>query len=381
MSKNVKIAIGLIVVALVILGIAQSQKNKKQTQTKMESGSYKIGVILPLTGDAAVIGEPIRDAYLLAQEEINKTGKIKVELIIEDGKCSGKDATSAVQKLVNVDKVQVIAGGACSGESLAAIPIAEKTKVVMLSAASTNPKLAGISPYFFRTAPNDNAQGKALAEIANKKNYKKVAVLVEQTDYALGLFGVFEKNFTNSGGEIVKEEYKSETPDFKTQLTKLRAQNPDALFIDAQSTSPSVRILKQMADLNWKLPLFINEAQASDSKFVLEQKTGLEGAVGVEFKVDGTNNKFQNFLSNFKTKFGKEISLASFGAGAYDDLKLFAEGIQAVGYDGEKIAGWLKTVKDWEGATGKVTFLENGDSLSAYSPVVVKEGKLTPYTE
>ena len=174
-----------------------------------------------------------------------------MEVIFEDGKCNGKDATSAIQKLVNVT-VQFVLGGGCSGESLAAIPVAEQAKVVMVSALSTNPKLTGISPYFFRLAPSDSAQGVMDADLANKKGYKTVAALVEQTDYATGVYDVFNTAFTKYDGKTVKEEYPSESGDFRTQLTKLKAANADALLLVSQSATAAGKILKQMQGMNWK---------------------------------------------------------------------------------------------------------------------------------
>ncbi|MDI6721115.1 MAG: ABC transporter substrate-binding protein, partial [Candidatus Aenigmarchaeota archaeon] len=93
--------------------------------------TVKIGFIAPLTGDAAVYGLPLKNMVELATEEINSQGGIdgkKVEIIYEDGKCNGKDAATAMQKLVSVDKVRVIFGGFCSSESLGAEPIATQNK-------------------------------------------------------------------------------------------------------------------------------------------------------------------------------------------------------------------------------------------------------------
>src|SRR3989344_5259538 len=162
-----------------------------------ETGPIKVGVIAPLTGDAAAYGEPLTNIVKMAVEEVNNAGGVDgrtIELVIEDGKCNGKDGGSATQKLVNVDGVKVILGGFCSSESLAAIPIAEAAKVLVLSAGSSSPDLTGASPYFFRNYPSDSAQGKVLAQIAyNDKGWKKVAFLQEQTDYAVGIYKAFEE--------------------------------------------------------------------------------------------------------------------------------------------------------------------------------------------
>ncbi|MDP6562065.1 MAG: ABC transporter substrate-binding protein, partial [Candidatus Peribacteraceae bacterium] len=92
------------------------------------TGPIKIGYIGPLTGEAASYGVDTLNGTELAVAEINAAGGINgrlIELITEDGRCTGTDAASAAQKLVNVDKVVAIIGGQCSGETLAAAPIVE----------------------------------------------------------------------------------------------------------------------------------------------------------------------------------------------------------------------------------------------------------------
>src|SRR3989344_4743654 len=187
MNNTVKAILWLVIILLIGWGIVAYSKNTKQESA---TGPIKIGVVLPLTGDAAVYGEPARNVYQMAVDEINKAGGVngrELSLVVEDGKCNGKDAASAAQKLVNVDNVKVIIGGICSSESLAITPIAAEKKVAVFSPGSSSPALTNYSPYFFRNYPSDASQGKVLAEIAyNDKNWRKVAFLQEQTDYALG---------------------------------------------------------------------------------------------------------------------------------------------------------------------------------------------------
>ncbi|KKW18983.1 MAG: Receptor family ligand-binding protein, partial [Parcubacteria group bacterium GW2011_GWF2_50_9] len=197
-SSFAKTAVWIVLLILVVGGLIfyESKKGEEEAVTKEP---IKIGVLVPLTGDGAPYGEPARNVYLLAAEEINAAGGVSgqpLELIIEDSKCNGKDATSAAQKLINIDKVQIILGGFCSSESIAATPVAEAAKVAILSPGSSSPDLTGISPYFFRNYPSDASQGKVLAEAAATRGWKKIAFLQEQTDYALGVYKAFSSRFT-----------------------------------------------------------------------------------------------------------------------------------------------------------------------------------------
>jgi branched-chain amino acid transport system substrate-binding protein len=389
MSNTTKWIIGVIILALVVWGVLSQRQSKNQTVEKPEVKTelpevIKLGAIQGLTGDTANIGEVFKNVLQMAVDELNQQGGISgkpVQLILEDGKCNGKDASAAAQKLVNVDKVQFIIGGLCSGESLAAEPIVTAGKVVLASGSATNPKLAGISPYFFRLAPNDNAQGQIDAEMANKKGYKKVAVLTEQTEYATGILKAFKDSFEKLGGVVESEEFAPGTANFSTQITKLKNTKPDALFLNTNGSTSFAKILKQMTDQNWKPQLMLNEIVSTDIKFLTDNKAQMEGALGVEFKTDETNPKLKTLVENYKKRFNTDISFVGFSAANYDLVSLFAEGVKTVGYNGEALAKWSRTIKNWPGALGKVSIKPDGDNESSYSASVIKDGKLVPIIE
>lgn len=376
----VKTVLWLVVLVLVVGGFILYGSRKDGGEEASPKEPIKIGVMVPLTGDAAVYGEPGRNIYFLAAEEINASGGINgsnIEFVVEDSKCNGKDATSVAQKLVNIDKVQVILGGFCSGESIAATPIAEAAKVALFSPGSSSPDLTGISPYFFRNYPSDASQGKILAEVAYGKGWRTVAILQEQTDYALGVYNTFSATFEALGGKLVKEETPSSNIDFRSQLTKLKAANPDALFIDTQTPAVSERIFKQIQDLKWKPAFIINDATAGDTKTVAQYATLLEGAIAAEFGVDPQNPKFQHLLVAYTAKYGgTELPYQSYAQTEYDAVYMLKDAIASVGYSGEKIAAWFRTVKDWDGASGKITIEASGDRAGGHVAKVIKNGKV-----
>ena len=177
-------ALGILVVEIIIIGGAMPLTDKPA-----EKESIKIGFIAPLTGEAATYGLMGQNVVKLAADEINAQGGINgrhLEIIYEDGKCNGAAAATAIQKLVEFDKVEVVFGGFCSSESLGAEPIATQNKVLLFSLGSSSPALTGKSPFFARDYPSDASQGAVLAEIAyNKKGWRNVALIQEQLDYPL----------------------------------------------------------------------------------------------------------------------------------------------------------------------------------------------------
>ena len=373
------------VLVIVVLAIAGYLVWGPSTGNQLAEGPVKIGVILPLTGDAAVYGEPAKNILQLAADEINAAGGIdgnSIELIFEDAKCGGPGGANAAQKLVNVDGVKVIIGGFCSSESLAAVPIAEAAKVAMISPGSSSPKLTGISPYFVRNYPSDSTQGSVLANIAyTDKGWKKVAFIQEQTDYALGVYTAFSETFTELGGTVTNEEFPTETSDFRSIVSKVKGTNPDAVFLSTQTPAVSSRIMTQMTQLGWKPNLLVADVVGGDPETLAAHKTILEGALGAEFGTDPSNPKFAAMIAAYKAKYGEDPPYQGYAQTEYDSVYLVRDAITAVGYNGEAVAKWFRTVKNWQGAAGSVTIGENGDPITGHRPEVIMGGMVKPYVK
>lgn len=371
-------AIAWVVVLLVIVG-GGLLLAKGWAKNELASGPIKIGVFGPFTGDGAAYGEPYRNMVAMAIEEINGKGGVDgrpITAVYEDDKCNGANATNAVTKLITVDKVQVLIGSMCSSAALAAVPVAEKAKVVILSPGASSPDLTGKSPYFFRNYPSDASQGKVLAELANKKGYKKIAFIQENKDYPLGIFKAFEGTFTKLGGTLVKEEFIPDATEFRSSLTKLKNQRPDALFIDTQTPAAGARILKQLGELGWKPQIFLSDATTGDAKTINDYKAQLEGAFAAEYGVDPTNPIFQRMLAAYKAKYGVDAPYQSYAQTEYDSVYLIAEGVKAVGYDGEKLAAWSRTINGWPGASGSTVIGADGDRVGGHVAKVIHGGKV-----
>jgi branched-chain amino acid transport system substrate-binding protein len=316
--------------------------------------------------------------------EINAAGGIngrQIEVVYEDGKCNGKDGSSAAQKLVSVDKVQAIIGGFCSSETLAAVPIAEQAKVLVFSPSASSPALTGVSAYFFRDYPSDATQGTVLANVAQSKGYKTVAFLQEQTDYAVGLFKAFDTQFTSVGGKTTNDAFSTDTTDFRSLIAKIKAQKPDALFLDTQTPTSADRILKQLKDSGWKPQLFVSDVTMGDPATLKADATLLEGTFGAEFVPDANDPKFKHMVDSYQAKYNVEMPYQGYMACAYDAVSILKDGIMAVGYNGEKLAAWSRTINNWVGASGSITIASNGDRASGHKAEVVKGGKTTPLAQ
>ncbi len=376
-----KTALVIFSLMLIILTACAPQQPTKAEEKKELVGSYKIGVMYPLSGDAAAYGIPIQRATRIAVDEINAKGGIngkKIEPIYEDSKCNPKDGNAAAQKLINIDKVKIILGGVCSGETLGAAPIANDNKVVMLSPSATSPDITTKGgDFIFRLAPSDAYAGIVASEYAFKDlKAKKASIISESTDYAQGLRRVFKENFAKLGGEIVADEtFNPEDTDFRTQVTKAKAANPDIVYIVPQTVPKGILLIKQAKEAGIKQQLLTAEVLIGRN-VIKENTADMEGLVGIEQKFDDKAPKSAALLAKYNEQAGEEAPFPAFMSAAYDAVYLIADAIGKNGYDGEKIRDYLYGVKDYEGAVGKVTIDENGDVILDFSVKQVKAGEL-----
>jgi len=373
----------LVLFALIISACAvQQQAPSGETMQKKElQGSYKIGVMYPLSGDGAAYGIPLQATTKIAADEINAKGGVngkKLELIYEDSKCNPKDGNAAAQKLINIDKVKVIIGGACSGETLGAAPLANDNKVVLISPSATSPDItAKGGDFVFRLAPSDAFAGIIAAYYSfTDLSAKKAAIISESTDYAQGLRRVFKENFEKLGGTIVADEtYNPEDTDFRTQVTKVKAANPDVIYLVPQTTPKGVLLIKQIKEAGVKTQLLTAEVLIGRN-VIKDNAADVEGLIGIEQRFDDKSSKPAALLAKYSQQSGEEPAFPAYMSAAYDIVYLISDAIAKNGYDGEKIRDYFYAVKDYDGAVGKVTLDKNGDVILAYSVKQVKNGKL-----
>jgi branched-chain amino acid transport system substrate-binding protein len=369
-----KTVLWAVVIGLVAWGGVTLLKKGGVNQT---TEPISIGVIAPLTGDAAAFGDPIVNSFQMAADDINSNGGIngrQIQLIKEDGKCSGKDSTSAAQKLINIDKVKIIIGGACSGELLAIAPIAEANKVIVISPSASNPDITNAGDY--RNSPSDAQGGADLADMMIK-SHKKVAIISENTDYAQGTRVVFNKKFQEDGGTIVSDEsYLVDTKDFRTIVSKIKSSGAEAIIINPQSGISAGMIMNQIRDMGLKQPVF-GLIILSDSDFIKTAGKHAEGVMGVSLPIlDPKNQLASDFLSRYRQKYGAG-NAEFYMAGAYDIVNILGDAIKASGgVDTEKIKNYLYKIENYNGLIGTYEFDQNGDlSGIRYVPQIIKDGK------
>lgn len=374
MNKTTKNVLWVVVIILVVWGIV-ALNNRPLSNTANQSGPIKVGVIMPLTGDIATVGQATRYAIEIAKDEVNAKGGINgrpIELVEEDAKCDPATAASAASKLTQIDKVTAIVGAGCSSETLAAAPIVESAHVPMISPISTNPKVTTAGDYIFRNVPSDAFQGKFAAEYAVQKlNAKKIAILSCLSDWCVGIHDVFKARATELGATIVADEQnKQDDRDLRTQVTKIKASNPDLVYVP-QYTEALIIFYKQAKELGLK-SLSLTGDVGTDPKVPAEAGAAANGGY---YTYPKTLDMPAAFLAEVKKRMGGE-EVSTYAPRGYDAMKILAEVMQKVGTDSTAIKNGLYEVKDYQGIADTYTIDQNGDMANAaYTVKKFQDGK------
>ena len=218
-------------------------------QAMAQDNSFKIGLILPMTGPFASTGKQLEAAarLYLAQNGDTVSDK-KVVLIVKDD-TGAPDVTKRIaQEMVINDKVQVLAGFGLTPLAFATAPVATQSKTPMVVMAAATSSITEASPYIVRTSFTVPQVVTVLADWASKNNIKKVVSLV--TDYAPGVDSekYFAQRLEANGGQVVEKlRVPLRGPDFAPFLQKVRDANPDALFTFVPSGVGSA-LMKQFAE-------------------------------------------------------------------------------------------------------------------------------------
>ncbi|MBX3619758.1 MAG: ABC transporter substrate-binding protein [Rhizobacter sp.] len=214
-----------------------------------QSEPFKIGFILPMTGQQASTGRQIEAAVKLymAQHGDTVAGR-KVQLIVKDDAAVADTTRRLAQELVVNDKVDVLAGFGITPTAMATAPIATQAKTPMVVTAAATSAITNASPYVVRTSFTLPQASVSIAEWAAKNKIKRVVTLV--SDYAPGIDAekFFKSQFTARGGQVIGEiRSPLKAPDFAPFLQKVRDEKPDAVFVFLPS-GQGAAFMKQFAE-------------------------------------------------------------------------------------------------------------------------------------
>ena len=274
----------------------------------------KIGVIQPLTGDVAFDGQTAVEGARLAAKFINDAGGVldgrMIELVVEDGRCEPSESVSAAEKLIVREKVSAIAGCFCSSSTGAVMPLAEENKIPLVTGISTSPSLTEQgNEYFFRAVGTSKLFARAFAKaLKNELNINRIAYLVVNDDWGRGSMESFSEAFAELGGENVANEiFNRGESDFYSYLTKIKAANPDGIYVVA-NTANAAKATNQIKELGIDAEIFGEGAWTSDTYLELtgDNSNGVYGVIEYMRVIDTAEN--EKFVDSYEEMFGKNPS-------------------------------------------------------------------------
>jgi len=335
-----------------------------------------IGAILPLSGGSAQWGIPPHNAAMMAVDEVNAKGGIKgqkIRLDTEDSMCEPATGVAAIQKILAGPKPIGIMGAICSSVTLAIAPIAEQNKVVLISPATTSPLLTHAGDYIFRVIPSDALRGQVFAQYVYSRGYRRVSCLYINNEGGLGNEQTFAQDFQKLGGKIISvDAYPQGTQDVRSQLTKIKAAKPDAVLVVSYPDDTPI-VLRQAAQLTLNLPLFF-QTEALDDPAVLERASSAANGVTYILPAKATGPVPDAFAAAYRVRFGKAPEL--YAAEGYDVIMLIANILNAApAITSDALKEGLYHTKNYAGASGTITFDENGDVIKPMAIKQIKDGK------
>lgn len=350
---------------LVLTGICLNGCGVKK-ETK-EENVIKIALVCPLTGDIAAMGQGMKNAATLAIEEANQNKVIKdarFELSALDDRADPKEAVNAATQIVSDKKVYGVVGHLNSGCSIPASAVYNRHNIVMISPASTNPKLTfqGFKN-ILRICTTDDVQGSFAAGFIYKNNdFTKVAVIHDKTPYGQGLAEEFKKTFQGLGGIIVCFEGISlGDRDFKALLIKIKNLGPQAIYFGGMYQEAGL-ISKQAKQLGLNVPLAGGDGIYS-SEYIKIAGNASEGDLATMIGLSPEKlPKAKDFIEKYKNRFPNR-DMQPYDPYTYDAVNIIIEAVKNAGRDKTKIIEYIKAMK-YEGIIGATRFDDKGDTLN-----------------
>lgn len=338
----------------------------------VQENTVKIGVITPLTGDFAEMGENIRDSAILALEELDPNGKYK--LIIEDAGNvgEGRKAVSAYRSMSLRGDPQVIISGMASDAMLAVTPIYNEQEVVSFYPPTGGENIDQSGEYIFRIGPSDILAGQRPAEEIYAMEYKRVVLITDSAEYTTDISRHFRNNY--KGEIILDESVPSNLNDYRTTITKALETEADAIVINSASGNSAGYMIKHIRETGSNIPIVANFLA-----FWPGSKTIAGDYLNDAYIYDPEFNyaRAEDLLQRYEKRFGKQSPIPFQTAGTYDAIRMTIEAIEAVGNDGPAIREYLlENIQGWEGYNGVVSFDENGNSGTGFIRKVVRDGEL-----
>lgn len=338
----------------------------------------KIALAAPISGLFAVGGEQATRGARQAVDDINAAGGIngeKVVLEIEDDACDPKQAYSVANRIADRG-VTLVVGHICSSASILASKVYEEENIVMISPASSNPKLTDEGGWnVFRVCGRDDAQGNFAGEyLARRYAGRRVAIVDDKSAFGKGVTASVRKAMNAAGlKEVMNESITAGEKDFSALVSKLEAAGVNAIYFGGYHPE-AVQIVKQMDEQGLRVPMFSGEALSNAG--IWPGSGYAADHVYFTFRPDPRNvSGSKSVIEAFRAKGYNPEAYTLYTYAAFEVYRAAAAATGST--DSRKIAAWLRAGNPVQTVVGEIRMENKGDVIdSSYSWYTFKDGHI-----
>jgi branched-chain amino acid transport system substrate-binding protein len=325
-----------------------------------------IGLMAPLSGPQALVGQDQVDGFLLGLEQRGgKLGGQPVTVVKEDDQLKPEVGQQAVRKLIDKDRVDAIVGLSFSNVLMGSLPrIAESGVVAIATNAGPSP-LAGAQckANLFSMAWQNDGAAEAMGKFAQDRGLKRIYLMAPNYQAGKDMLAGFKRYYK---GEVVDEVYTQvNQPDYSAEIAQLQAAKPDALFVFYPG-GMGINFVKQMsqAGLSGKLPLYsVFTVDGTTLPSLREAAVGTVSGAMYDAALDNPENR--KFVAAFEAKYKRTPSL--YAATGYDAANLLDIALQKSGGDPKKLAAAVKAAgSELKSVRGPFAFGKNHMPVQDY---------------
>ena len=342
----------------------------------------KIGALFSVTGPASPLGEPERNTAIMMVDAINKAGGIKgtkLELIVYDTQGDATKAVQSVNRLIKDDKVVAIIGPSTTGDSMAIIPVIEKSGIPLISCAAGIKITDPVKKWVFKTAQNDSLAVMKIYNNLKKQKVSKVAIITVSDGFGASGREQLKGQAKAFGIEITSDEtYSPKDTDMTVQLTKIRDSKAQAVICWGTNPGPAM-VARNAKQLGIKIPLYMSHG-VSSKKFIELAGDAAEGIMLPSGKVivadqlpkaDPQKKALMGYVNQYKARY--KVEGDHFGGHAWDAVMLLKGAMERGGFSPAAIRDQLEKTKKFAGIGGTFTFSpQDHAGLTSNAFVLVK---------
>lgn len=371
-----------------VMAISLAACGGSNSSESTDGNSFKVGVIGPLTGDAAIYGTCVANSAQIAVDEINALGgDIQFELMTEDDVNDAETSVNAYNALMD-DGMQLLVGTVTTQPALSVVPLAYEDRVFTITPSASGDDVIAINDNdnVFQICFTDSNQGSRSAQYIDE-NFEnpQIAIIYKNDDqYSIGIRDNFKAEADARGMNIVYEGTftTANQTDFNVQLAAAQSAGADLLFLPIYYT-PASAILTQANTLGYA-PTFFGVDGMDGILTAKNFDASLAEGVYLltPFSADAEDEMTQNFVTKYQEAYGEIPN--QFGADAYDAIYTLYQAIQAAGVtadmSNEEICDALIEVMPTISVTGltsagsEMTWDANGAVSKDPTAVIIENG-------